>query len=249
MRVTAITPTGDRPLAFALCQRWMAQQTKPPDQWIVVDDGRKPCEWETKPVNVEYVRREPGADRGPTLGVNLWAALKRIAHEGIVIIEDDEYYAPGYVAQMASWLSRHEVIGIGRSRYYHLPTGGYLAHGNMRHASLAETAFRRTFLSLFTTLLAGETQSFLDTRLWGAVIQDRHRANIFVDSEDHPLYLGIKGLPGRAGIGMGHNGARYPHYDETREVLRRWVPLDHPIYLDIIEGRLTEKNYLSVLRT
>jgi len=40
--ITAITPTGDRPLALALCQQWMDAQTVRPDQWIVVDDGKIP---------------------------------------------------------------------------------------------------------------------------------------------------------------------------------------------------------------
>ena len=54
--ITLITPTGDRPLAFALCQNWMRKQTVLPFQWVVVDDGKIPM----KPyVPMEYVRRKP----------------------------------------------------------------------------------------------------------------------------------------------------------------------------------------------
>ena len=34
-----ITPTGDRPEAFALCVKWMKSQDLSPHVWVVVDDG------------------------------------------------------------------------------------------------------------------------------------------------------------------------------------------------------------------
>ena len=40
--ITVITPTGDRPLAFSLCRKWIFNQTIKPDQHIIVDDGKIP---------------------------------------------------------------------------------------------------------------------------------------------------------------------------------------------------------------
>jgi hypothetical protein len=226
----------------------MANQVVAADQWIVVDDGRVPCAWILKPRNLlDYVTRAPRVGDEPTLNANLREAIQRVKGTRVVIIEDDEYYAPDYIAQMNIRLNNFEVVGLCRTRYYHIPSGGYFVHSNLRHASLAETAFRQDFLATFATFLTADVRPFLDTRLWGAIIHERSRAHLFTDSEIHPLYLGIKGLSGRAGIGVGHSADRYRQFDTTRGVLKRWVPRDFSIYLDIIEGRLTEQNFQSVL--
>lgn len=239
--ITAITPTGDRPLAFALCQQWMRNQTRQPDQWIVVDDGKVPL----KPfVSMQYVRREPQLDDPQhTLFLNLKAAVPLIKGDKIVIIEDDEYYAPEYIEEMVRRLTQHEVVGIGRSKYYHLPTGSYFQISNTTHASLAETGFRSSIMPELSGLWDGD--SSLDMRLWQKI--GPPRSLLFVDTIK-PLYLGIKGLPGRAGIGAGHNPALYRGRakDTTdRAMLKKWVPQDYQVYLDILNGKLTSENYRS----
>jgi len=244
--LTLITPTGDRPLAFALCQNWIRKQTLRPDQWIVIDDGKIPI----KPtVPMQYVRREPLPDDPKhTLILNLEEAMPLIKNSKIMIMEDDEYYAPGYIAEMAIRLNQYEVVGIGKSKYYHLPSGGYFRIKNMTHASLAQTAFRSSFLPEFKELLK-KSNVGLDSKIW-IKANKNGRGFIFVDSDKNPLYLGIKGLPGRAGIGNGHDPTlyrRYPH-DTTREILKRLIPKDYGIYMDIITGKLTEENYQSWLK-
>jgi len=236
--ITAITPTGDRPLAFALCRQWMGHQTRQPGQWIVVDDGKIPL---TPTAAMQYVRREPRTDDPRhTLILNLKTVLPLIKGEKVIIMEDDEYYAPGYVAEMASRLDQYEVVGIMRAKYYHLPTGGYLQIANRTHASLAETAFRKSFLPELETLWPGDTS--LDMRIWQKA---GHRGRLF-DDTDKPLYLGIKGLPGRVGIGAGHNPGLYHRIDNgERIIFKQWVPRDYQVYLDILSGKLTSENYGS----
>jgi glycosyltransferase involved in cell wall biosynthesis len=238
--ITAITPTGDRPLAFALCQNWMRNQTRQPEQWLVIDDGKIP----TSPlISMEYVRREPRRDDPRhTLILNLKAALSLIKGDIIMIIEDDEYYAPEYIAEMERRLSGHEVAGIMRSKYYHLYYGGFFRHGNVNRASLAQTAFKKSFLPEFEKLLYGD--SFLDMRLWARTKPDQRY--LFTD-DNNPLYLGIKGLPGRGGIGSGHK-ITYGNYaldTSDRRMLRMWVPRDYVIYLDILTDHLTAENCKS----
>lgn len=238
--VTAITPTGDRHLAFALCERWVSRQTRKPDQWIVVDDGRVPL---TPTVPMEYVRRQPlPIDTKFTLCQNLLAALPLIKGEHVLILEDDEYYAPGYVEAMAKVLDGYELAGIMCSKYYHLPSGRYMQIPNRTHASLAETGFRSSFLPVFRVTLDGD--SYLDLRVWRSPHQGH--SHLFVD-EEAPLYCGIKGLPGRSGIGLGHSIALYRDRwtDKDRSVLKRWVPNDWIAYMDIVNGTLTEKNYME----
>jgi len=252
-RITCITPTGDRPLAFALCRQWMAHQTRRPGQWIVVDDGKVPMALDEafKIYDfVKYVRREPRPDDPQhTLALNLQATLPFIAGDKIIIMEDDDYYAPEYIAEVARNLDRHEVVGITQAKYYHLPTGGYHTHQNASHCSLSETAFRNSFLPEFQEVLRERDASphpagtDVDLRIWRKVGSRGYR---FSDS-DKPLYLGIKGLPGRTGIGIGHNPSMYRGVRDTadRAMLKKWAPKDCQVYLDILSGKLTSENYQS----
>ena len=252
-RITCITPTGDRPLAFALCRQWMMNQTRQPGQWIVVDDGKTPMTLdEAFKIHdfIKYVRREPRSDDPQhTLTLNLQAALPHIAGDKILIMEDDDYYAPEYVAEVARKLDQHEIVGIMQAKYYHLPTGGYHIHQNASHCSLSETSFRNSFLPEFREILCERdvlphpVGTDVDLRIWRKVGNRGYR---FSDS-DKPLYLGIKGLPGRAGIGIGHNPAMYRGVQDTadRTVLKKWAPKDYQVYLDILSGKLTNENYQS----
>jgi hypothetical protein len=247
--ITAITPTGDRPLAFALCQQWMRNQTRHPDSWIVIDDGKVPL----MPTHeMTYVRREPRSDDPQhTLALNLQAALPHIAGDKILIMEDDDYYAPEYIAEVARKLDQHEVVGITQAKYYHLPTGGYHTHQNASHCSLSETAFRNSFLPEFKEILRERDElvpphpagSAVDLRIWRKVGNRGYRFN----DNEKPLYVGIKGLPGRTGIGIGHNPAMYHGVKDTadRAMLKKWAPKDYQVYLDILSGKLTSENYRS----
>ena len=234
--ITAITPTGDRPLAFALCKHWMEQQTVHPDQWLVIDDGKVPL----KPTTMmDYVRRSPKHNDPPhTLNINLSVALPHIKGEKIIIIEDDEYYAPTYIETMAKELDKHEVAGIMKSKYYHLPTGGYMQIGNTTHASLAQTAFRDSFLSDFRNLSSKEKTMYLDMRIWKHVMPTGR--GFLLDDDKKSLYTGIKGLPGRKGIGQGHKPSIYgKSMDTKRTVLKNWITKDYGAYMDILSGKLT----------
>ncbi|MBA7673767.1 hypothetical protein ES703_81971 [subsurface metagenome] len=201
---------------------------------------------------MEYVRREPQPDDPQhTLLLNLKTALPLIKGNKILVIEDDEYYASKYVETMATKLNDYEIVGIGRSKYYHLPTGGYFIIGNVWHASLAETAFRRSLLSEFEGLL-NTTDDYLDMQFWRIVRGNGHEL-IFFD-KNSLLYVGIKGLPGRYGIGVGHDPnfrfyRKFPP-DVSRRILRQWIPDndDYNLYINIINGKLTEENYQEWLK-
>jgi len=258
-RITCITPTGDRPLAFALCQQWMKHQAQKPGQWIVVDDGKVPTMLdEAFKIHdfIKYVRREPRPDDPQhTLSLNLAAALPFIAGDKIIIMEDDDYYAPEYIAEVARKLDQHEVVGITQAKYYHLPTGGYHIHQNASHCSLSETAFRNSFLPEFIEILHDNDElvpphpagTAVDLRIWRKVGNRGYRFN----DNEKPLYLGIKGLPGRTGIGIGHNPAMYRGVKDTadRATFKKWVPKDCQVYLDILSGKLTSENYRSYFQT
>lgn len=245
--ITAITPTGDRPLAFALCTQWMAHQTVKPDQWIVVDDGRVPM---TPPPGATYIRREPKPDDPKhTLNLNIQTALPYIRGSKIVIIEDDEYYAPRYIEVMAEKLNSYEVVGIQRAKYYHLPSGSYAQLGNTINASLAQTAFLASYLGQIRWFCEHpDPVHYMDMRIWLTCLPEC-RGYLFDDQEN--LYVGMKGLPGRIGIGAGHKTETYcqqdRHKDRDRAVLKRWIPKDYRVYVDIADGKIHEGNVKEFL--
>ena len=230
--ITCITCTGDRPKAFELSVEWMKAQTIKPTQWIIVDDGKIKTEIPDLPF-ITYVRRNPlPTDPTHTLLLNFKEALKHISGEKIIIWEDDEYYAPNYISEMSQHLDEYEVVGIGRSRYYHVSMGTYHLHPNMGHASLAQTAFRNSFLPDLMKIIDGD--SFLDIRLWNLIfpgetnlketglkekISKDKRGCVFEDEKY--IYVGMKGLPGRTGIGSGHKGMGAVDYEGS--VLKKWV--------------------------
>ena len=241
--ITAITLTGDRPLAFGLCFKWMQNQVIKPDQWIVVDDGKEPIQ---DTFGFEYVRREPKInDPKHTMLLNLNEAVSRIQFSKILIIEDDEYYHPNYIKEMSTRLDKYEIVGIGQSKYYHLPTGGWVSHKNFNHASFAQTGFKNTVLPEISRLLAWQDM-FIDAKLWARYFKDYKQnkyecimANgrgLIFSEQDTPLYCGIKGLPGRSGIGIGHRESIYHAFDDpSRSILRRWIPENYQDYLDVLE--------------
>lgn len=237
--VTVITPTGDRPLAFALCRHWMEMQTQRPDQWIVVDDGKVPLH--PTPV-MTYIRRAPQPNDPPhTLNLNLKTAIPYIKGSKILVMEDDEYYAPKYVETMARELEMSEIVGIQQAKYYHLPTGGYAQLANTIHASLAQTGFKDTFIGELNVLVDQPSGHYLDMRLWQKAMAEQ-RAYLFLDQNDS-LYVGIKGLPGRMGMGLGHDPTSYGESrDTTRVVLKKWAGRDAQVYLDVLGGKLNDAN-------
>lgn len=255
--ITAITLTGDRPLAFALCQQWLFHQTVKPDQWIIVDDGKSTIiadiAWHNKimPGVSVGIRREPKPnDPKFTMGLNLAEALKWVDGDKIIIIEDDEYYAPMYIEQVAAQLDEHEVVGIKGARYYHLPSGGYMQMSGGWHASLAETAFTSSLLPEIQSFADnGDFPLLLDVMLWRRLrTKKQHDASLFAD-DDKFLYCGIKGLPGRAGIGIGHRVSSYHLIDPPdRPILKKWVPQDYQVYLDILSGKLNENNHTEYFK-
>lgn len=233
-RITCITCTGDRPEAFYLCKKWMVNQKVKPSQWIIIDDGKIPISENLDASWIQYIRREPSYnDPKQTMILNLKLALNYVNGNKIFICEDDEYYSPDYIKEMLKLLDRYEVVGIGRSRYYHIGTNTYHIHSNMGHASLAQTCFRCSFLPELKQVIDGT--SFLDIRIWKIInpgkvnleeigrmsyISKNGRGYIFDDS-DNPLYVGMKGLPGRSGIGSGHKGVGIK--DAGMLKLKEWI--------------------------
>lgn len=217
---TLITPTGDRPEAFALCEKYISRQAALRDQryqWIVVDDGRVPTR---TTMNQHVIRRKPSDPGTHTLTVNLRSTLPHIRGERILIIEDDEWYSPNYVERMGELLHDHELVGIGPAAYYFIRESRYREFPEHQHASLCRTGFRSVMLSALSKA-CNTSHPSVDMRLWA---DNRSRGHIA--SLDR-LSLGIKGMPGRVG-GGGSPDAGIA--DPNREWLRSFIGDDADAY-------------------
>lgn len=241
--ITLITPTGDRPEAFSLCEYWMSRQTcSEPIQWIVVDDGQQPtcC---TR--GQEYMRREPQrTDSRHTLSLNLAAALPHVRGEKILIIEDDDYYAPCYLETMCNWLADGELAGEVGAKYYYLQDRAWYHHTNHMHASLCRTGFRASLLPTLRDLLShmesGDWK--IDMRLWHMWKGSRK----LVPSVPHgpAMCVGIKQMPGRTGVTWPIR--REATTDPGLQKLQEWTQRDWLCYRRFL---CEQKSGIDVLYT
>lgn len=219
--LTLITPTGDRPKAFELCERWVANQSYTGEyRWIVVDDGMK--ETEVTNPNVEYIRLEPLGKNSQAR--NLLAALEFVNHEDkVIVIEDDDYYGTNWLSIMNQMLEEYDLAGEQESYYWHVQTRKYKNCGNLKHASLCATGVARTGID--TLIKCCRTKpKFIDIQLWRTFTG---RKILFAGNS----VVGIKGLPGRAGIGGGHRTNFGKVEDPDGKVLKNLIGEDAEVYL------------------
>ena len=192
--------------------------------WLVVDDGpeAQPVAFRREGWTLQVIRPTPAWKPGQnTQARNLLAGLAYCTAQDLVVcIEDDDWVATDWLTHVSEQLERAELVGEVRSRYYNIATRRAREMGNTGHASLCSTALRgRAIDALRKACQAG---SYIDMNLWR-----RHPSrNLF---GGHRV-VGIKGLPGRGGIGMGHRDD-FGTPDPDGRVLREWIGEDARHYL------------------
>lgn len=222
-----LTTTGMRPHAWELCKRWMrAQAYADPVTWVIVDDGEDVMSLSGVPEHwyICHVTPSPKWVRGQnTQARNLEAGLNLVPDGAkLVIIEDDDYYDPGYIAAVDGWLSHADLVGECNSRYYNVYSRRWAYCNNRKHCSLMSTAMKGDAVERFREVVSGR-HKFVDIEMW------RSFGGSKLISET-TLTVGIKGLPGRPGIGVGHrlsSGA----VDRYGQTLRNWIGTDAEVYL------------------
>ena len=226
--LTLLTATGCRPEAWALCERWMARQTYAgPVRWIIVDDGRdaQPVTFQRLGWTLEIVRPSPFWRLGDnTQARNLLAGLRRVEDTArLVVIEDDDWYAPDWLQTIADALEGQEMAGESRARYYNVEARVGREMPNERHASLCATAVTGRGIAELRAQCVRAVK-FIDLDLWRRPLKKRliggHRV------------VGIKGLPGRGGIGCGHRSDFKGIADPDGRLLRDWVGTDDAAVYD-----------------
>lgn len=230
-QVSLITPTGARPEAFRLCEQWVSKfqghwQLK---EWLVVDDYPTIRTRLTK----AQVRIKAPKEWTPEINTqryNMDALLERITGEYIFIIEDDEYYAPNYIEEMLKLLDFADVVGLANSKYYHLKVPGFKYMGNFEHASLCQTAITKKALPfLYRAVHSG--RYYFDIELWKLAKQEKLKTLLLSNTN---LSIGIKGMPGRAGLGSGHERVGYRADDEYK-IFKEWLGKDWEFYKEYLK--------------
>ena len=225
--LTLLTATGARPEAWAICERLMLRQDYAgPVHWIIVDDGPEPqpVTFEREGWSLTTIRPHPHWQPSQnTQARNLLAGLREVdAGARLVIIEDDDWYAPSWLRIADTALGNAELVGEWRARYYNIPQRRGRQLSNTQHASLCSTAMRGAAIDTFRWACERHAK-FIDLELWR-----KHRSRyLFAGNR----VCGIKGLPGRGGIGMGHSKDFAGTHDPDGRILREWIGDDADLYL------------------
>src|SRR5688572_29926858 len=225
-RVTVITPTCNRPYGFALLERWMQRQTRQPDEWIVADGGSMPAVCSMGQTHKRAVTRPPGA---ANFAHNLILALGSVKKGGLVIIaEDDDWYAPDHIETLVEQLLQPGVLiaGSDQQGYYNVPQRKWRVFKN-RGASLCQTGLSSVLIPAFQAVIRTclRTDSYgIDAALW-----KRQSASVSSLIRTSTV-LGMKGMPGQAGLGIGHRPQAGWTLDPHGQQLREWIGEDADVY-------------------
>lgn len=236
MKIYVITCTGDRPEALELCNLYMTRQGHQDFEWHVVDDGVEPCD---RPSRCDEMWRSAPSPGKRTLVQNLKTALgwvdvaSRVKEEPglVIIVEDDDWYHPGYVGLMHNTAQNlppgKMLFGETHTRYYNVRWRTFVENENDEHASLCATCFTTDFLPHFAEILRkmDPEAPWVDHEIFGG----HPDKALFLGSN---LVVGIKGMPGRKGIGLGHHKrGKMLERDPVLVKLQEWIGDDARLYM------------------
>ncbi len=224
MQITLITPTADQPDGIVLLEKYMARQSERFHQWVVADDGRVPATLTMDQTHLVRPRQHEGAQ---SLASNILAALPHVTGDVVVIVEHDDFYKEDHLAVCLDRLEHVKATGSKWQRYYNVH---YRTHRTMKNigSALCNTAFRA---ELIPHMERAAQKAFrrnaigLDRFFWDSL------SGMAVETHDINTVVGIKGLPGRKGLGIGHKPPddRWTPDPELNQ-LRSWIGVDAESY-------------------
>lgn len=215
-KIAVITPSGDRPDGFwQLHATYMPRQTLQPDYWFVADDGTKsyfPNDFVSDWFNYyRYPRSNDKAIAFTNQVVRLCTLIELNKDiEYVVIMEDDDWYSEKYIETRVDQLKNGAIIaGTKNALYYNVHYRMWRTCGNNHRASFCETAFHISLLPKLKKIakkLNLKRSCFVDAELWKHC--SINNLPMVLDNERH--CIGIKGVPGRKGVGIGHRPNNKP---------------------------------------
>lgn len=229
-----ITPTGDRLLQFNLCVEMMSEQSYGGQvTWVIIDDGIKNVPTPNVK-NWTIIHKILPIEIGNTQSRNLLAGLGCCdPTKKILVIEDDDYYHYDWLKLMNNKLDNYSLVGSTKAQYYNLPTLTYRHFKNKKHSSLCSTGIHgKEPYNLFVDICKHQPR-FIDMHLWGSYQGSTHLFCETAPGLKNGYVVGIKGLPGKRGLGSGHRGLK-GRDDVQNSLLINWVGQKWAkIYLDI----------------
>lgn len=226
MKVSIITPTADQPMGIRLLEGYAARQTVQPHEWIVADDGIEPASLTAGQL---HLTRPRTAEGGASLAGNLLAALERVTGDVVAVFEHDDWYRPDHIAvQLAQIKAGKKSVGSVTQRYYNVQARKFIVMRNIGSA-LCNTVFTADLIPAMQAACHRAIQrgSYGVDRLFWDSLPARHKGVHGTNT-----VVGIKGLPGRKGLGLGHRPDSRPGWNDDPEMrqLREWIGEDANFY-------------------
>lgn len=233
--IALITPTGARPRQIEICAELMRKQTYDGRvTWIIIDD----CEpttsnfidgsfrpgWDIWKIYPRPVWTPGKNTQGRNLKHGIDFIMKNFMfHEidAIFFIEDDDWYRADFIQQMLNRLDGYDIAGETHTIYYNMSIKKWIMNQNAEWSSLFQTAMTFDAIPTFQRLYG---EKFIDYVLFR---QPELRVNLF---RANNMSVGIKGQPGRAGIGAGHGWIRSMLDDSGLDKLRELIGDDVKLY-------------------
>lgn len=211
---------------MALCEKYIARQTVQPDEWIVADGGGVP-----DPLTMGQKRIwNPSAPGYMNFATNVLNALDAVTGTMVIVIENDDHYAPDHIEQCIKGLAKQSAYGCPTLRYFNVAHRCYVEMRN-RGSALCQTAFRRELIPVMRQA-AEQSMAARDFSIDGRFWAPRQRM-----ATGPQTVIGIKGLPGTAGLGIGHrpksSRGKLWRSDPELSTLRKWIGDDADAYVDL----------------
>lgn len=126
-KIAIITPTRGRQEQLALVIDCVNNQTRRPDEWIIVDDGPEPVDQEIiDRIQVPHIYTHYKSNLKSSTSLNSAKCLKEANADKYIFFDDDDYYPKNYIEEFDKIIvNNNEMIGNSRWIDYRLSTGYY----------------------------------------------------------------------------------------------------------------------------
>jgi len=226
VKITLVTPTADQPLGIQFLEKYVARQTVQPDQWIIADDGVIPAVTTMGQTHLVRPRAYEGAR---SLHMNFRAMMDQITDHrddhAIIVMEHDDWYAPNHIERCVNGLQKHALYGSSKLHYFNVEHRVWCVMQNKAPA-LHDTSFRASFIPevyhAIDEAYRRDTKD-LDRCIW---LRQYRTLNCGFTADVKRSMVGIKGLPGRKGLGIGHFVEQNPRlwrHDPIMAKLSSWI--------------------------
>lgn len=210
MKITALTCTYQRPDALELCHRYVARQTRPPDQHLILDGP--------EPMRIKVLNAIQGDE---------------IEGDIIAFIEDDDLYRADWLEWLEMQFNKgYDMVGEGNAVYYHVGNRWWSECHNVRHAALCQTALTKDMLPVLANVIQAYDSPFFDVRIWQV---DCSKRLMLPKTPGDRHVIGIKGILS-AGRVPGYSGEHRDilpagtNADPSLLQLWRWAGQDAAAY-------------------